>query len=365
MPTGSIALWAVRDGGLERISSDQVDREQRLEQWIESSPDILGERLLLIGRQVTTGYNGRIDLLALDGDGQLVVIELKRGRTPRDIVAQLLDYLSWAAELKEEHVRDIAARTHGTSFESAFAKMFGSTVIPPLNSAQRGLIVATDTDEATTRIVNHLTRRHGMDLNVVTLSFFSHNGTEMLARWWTVDPAELAELVAPPASEARAAQSERSWSGFWHVNLGVHAGEDDENVRRNWDDPRRYGFVSAGQGPRWRDAMKNLHVGDKVFAYLNGSGYVAAGTVVSEAVPAKDFISPVAGKPLREVPLMSNGWFANEDDPENAEYVVGVNWQNALPAIEAVRLPMPPLRGTAVRIFGSDRAEALRSAFKI
>ncbi len=84
----SIGLWAVNDGRLLKIVPGQVDRERRLEDWIESNPDILGERLLLVSRQLQTGFGGIIDLLAVDSEGRCVVIELKRGRTPRDIVAR-------------------------------------------------------------------------------------------------------------------------------------------------------------------------------------------------------------------------------------------------------------------------------------
>lgn len=102
----SIGLWAVNNGQLLRISASQVDRERRLEDWIESNTDVLGERLLLVGRQVQTPYGGIIDLLAVDSEGRRVVIELKRGRTPRDIVAQALDYVSWVSELSDAEVRD-------------------------------------------------------------------------------------------------------------------------------------------------------------------------------------------------------------------------------------------------------------------
>lgn len=47
----------------------------------------------MIGRQVRTTHGGYIDLLALNQDGQLIVIELKRELTPREVVAQALDYL--------------------------------------------------------------------------------------------------------------------------------------------------------------------------------------------------------------------------------------------------------------------------------
>jgi RecB family endonuclease NucS len=49
---------------------------------------------MLIGRQQDTGFGGRIDLLAIAPDGALVLIEIKRDRTPREVVAQALDYAS-------------------------------------------------------------------------------------------------------------------------------------------------------------------------------------------------------------------------------------------------------------------------------
>ena len=41
-----------------------------------------------------TAQGARIDLLAMDGEGRLIIIELKKDRIPREIVAQVLDYAS-------------------------------------------------------------------------------------------------------------------------------------------------------------------------------------------------------------------------------------------------------------------------------
>ncbi|MGY8831654.1 MAG: endonuclease NucS domain-containing protein, partial [Pseudomonadales bacterium] len=68
--------------------------EQMLEDMIVSAPRLLSEEWMLIGRQESTGLGGRIDLLAIAPDASLVLIELKRDRTPRDVVAQALDYAS-------------------------------------------------------------------------------------------------------------------------------------------------------------------------------------------------------------------------------------------------------------------------------
>jgi endonuclease len=47
------------------------------------------------GQQLDTGIVGRLDLLAIDRDGKLVVIELKVGRADDRAVAQTMRYMGW------------------------------------------------------------------------------------------------------------------------------------------------------------------------------------------------------------------------------------------------------------------------------
>jgi hypothetical protein len=150
----------------------------------------------------------------------------------------------------------------------------------------------------------------------------------------------------------------RAWKGYWHVNVGVHA---QDGIQRNWSDPRRYGFLSAGQGPEWRDKISVLQPGDKVFAYLNRSGYVGAGIVTSSAVPAAAFVPPGRDTPLSALPLVSRGWFTNSNDIENAEYVIGMKWISTRDAREGIRGRF--LRGTVCRILDPQYAAALEKAF--
>lgn len=356
----SIGLWAVSDAQLVRVDRREVDREQRLENWIESDPDILGERLLIIGRQVRTRYGGVIDLLALDSEGRAVVIELKRGRTPRDIVAQALDYVSWVAELSDAELRDMTARSADAPFLEAFGARFRSANAPEqLNTDQRILIVATDVDDSTARIVDHLTARYSVDINVVLLSYFVIAESEVLARTWVVDPVELEDRLDSGGAQQLTSNADRIWTGLWHVNVGIH---DDSRRNRNWDDIRRYGFLSAGAGPKWRDEISRLSVGDRVYAYVNGAGYCGGGTVTSAAARADSFIPPGATMALKDLPVESSGWFAESDDPEMAEYMVGVKWLKTLPLSQGLRVAHP-LRGTVKKIWSPDLAETLQSAF--
>ncbi|MFJ3222343.1 endonuclease NucS domain-containing protein [Streptomyces sp. NPDC086783] len=80
-------LWRVDDKPV-RVLKRPMPLESRLEELIEADPGILGRPLLLIGRQVLTRYGKVVDLLGMDAEGGLHVLELKRDRTPREVMAQ-------------------------------------------------------------------------------------------------------------------------------------------------------------------------------------------------------------------------------------------------------------------------------------
>ena len=92
------SIWTVGEKP-EPLGSSSLSSEQLLEDMIVRQPEILAEDWLLIGRQVHTSHGGFIDLLAIDNQGSLILIELKREKTPREVVAQALDYASWVLSL--------------------------------------------------------------------------------------------------------------------------------------------------------------------------------------------------------------------------------------------------------------------------
>ncbi|RLG19778.1 hypothetical protein DRN74_06385 [Candidatus Micrarchaeota archaeon] len=109
-----IRLWAIEKGdSLKEIRRSRLDWEERIEKWLEQDISIVSDDLLVIGRQVETDFGGLIDLLCLDRTGDLVIVELKRDKTPREVTAQALDYASWVKELSSERVTEIASKYFG------------------------------------------------------------------------------------------------------------------------------------------------------------------------------------------------------------------------------------------------------------
>lgn len=91
----------------ERLFSDLGFRErENLQEWIAKNPESLGEDLLIIQKEFD-GFNDtheRLDLLALDKEGNLVVIENKLDDTGRDVVWQALKYTSYCSTLTTSQI---------------------------------------------------------------------------------------------------------------------------------------------------------------------------------------------------------------------------------------------------------------------
>lgn len=83
-----------------------------LQEWIANYPECLGEELLIIQKEFD-GFNDtneRLDLLALDKQGNLVVIENKLDDSGRDVTWQVLKYASYCASLTKDQICDIYQR---------------------------------------------------------------------------------------------------------------------------------------------------------------------------------------------------------------------------------------------------------------
>ncbi|GAB2651196.1 hypothetical protein GCM10027169_16140 [Gordonia jinhuaensis] len=313
----SFGLWRL-DGGVRQVSSSVIASEDRLEEILEARPDILGSGdLLRIGRQVVTDYGKRIDLLAMDAQGDLHVIELKKNKTPRDVVAQALEYGFWAQSLSFDAIRDLYAKHNGEAdFESAFTDHFEVDVPDTINSAHHLVIVAAGMDTSTAQIVEYV-RGYGVPINVLFFQYLRDDEREYLARSWLSNPD-----LESPTPGGSGAKKQAAWNGQdFYVAVG-------ESRHRNWDDMRRYGFVSAGHGDKYRKAMLNLFEGARVWAAIPSIGYVGVGEVEATAVPVTAFDVEVEGTsiPILEVPLRTENISEDADDPAMTEYLVRVRW---------------------------------------
>jgi hypothetical protein len=284
--------------------------------------------LLIVGRQ-ENAFGKRIDLLAIDSEGRLAIVELKRDKTPRDVVAQVLEYGAWANTLEITQIEEIFARypgSLGVDLSEAFSKRFGSP-LPDSFSGQghQLIIVCSELDTSTERIVDYLSHR-GVPINAVFFRSFRDSGGEFLARTWFIERKE---------AEVRAARSSKHgevWNGTdFYVAFG-------QSEHRHWEDARQYGFVSGGQGAWYSRTLNILEPGARVFVCIPTIGYVGVGIVTESAQPVRTFEVEVNGsrKPILDVPLRAPSMSENKDDAQKSEFLVRVEWIRTVPDSEAV-----------------------------
>ncbi|MDG9717359.1 endonuclease NucS domain-containing protein [Streptomyces sp. DH24] len=333
-------LWRVDDKPV-RVTTRPMPLESRLEELIEADPGILGTPLLLIGRQVPTQHGKFVDLLGMDAEGSLHVLELKRDRTPREVVAQVLDYGSWVQELTNEQIRDVYgsyARRRGLveELDEAFALKFGGSPPEALNSTHSLTVVASEIDAATERIVSYLATGFQVPVNVLFFRYFEDEGRSYLARTWLIDDSE----TAAPSAGTKGRGKQEPWNGTdWYVSFG------DESGSRSWDDALRYGFVSAGGGEWFSRTIRSLPLGARVFTHIPKVGYVGVGTVSGEPQPFENAVLAIDGESRRlaDLPLKgtyrSAGDSAKEDGEDRREWVVPVTWERAVPRQQALWRP--------------------------
>ncbi len=168
------------------------------------------------GRQEDTGCSGRIDLLAIAPDGSLVLIELKRDRTPRDVVAQALDYAHWVERLRAEEIAAIYGRfAPGRSLSDDFRQRFGSTLDEDqLNQNHQIIIVAAAIDDSTERIVSYLSKRD-IPVNVLSFQVFANGADQFLSRTWLLDPVRTQVSAATTSTGAN-----EPWNGEFYCSYG-------------------------------------------------------------------------------------------------------------------------------------------------
>lgn len=321
------AVWKIGPNP-KALSISSLPSEKQLEDMIVAAPAMLDDQWMLVGRQVTTRFGGIIDLLALAPDGSVVLVELKRDRTPREVVAQALDYASYVATLKAEDVATIySGFAPGKNLAAEFRARFSEDLDEEsLNEGHQIVIVAAELDDSTERIVGYLSER-GIPINVLFFQVFTDGDHQLLSRAWLIDTAQTQANVVATAS----AGVKEPWNGEYYVNFG-------HGHTRAWAEAVQYGFVSAGGDSWYSNPLSRLSVGDRIWVKAPGYGFVGVGDVTAKSARANDFLlaTPTGEKPALEVLKEASYHREFADDPDKSEYFVRVHWLNTVPLDKAV-----------------------------
>lgn len=139
---------------------------------------------------------------AWTGDGNLAVVELKRGRTPRDVISQALEYSSWVKELDFDEIN------RHRRFLSGDCRHPGDGL--PGEARVGAVIVAESVDSSTDGIVKYLAEMEA-PINVATVQHFEDaSARELLAQAYLIEP----ESVQPRARRMSARSGYRTVKGL-------------------------------------------------------------------------------------------------------------------------------------------------------
>ncbi len=198
----SLAWHIGPDAKPTRLQPGAVGLEKHLEDWLTADIDIVASDILVISRQAQTSWGTSLDLLALDVQGNLVIVELKRAQTLRDTVAQAIEYAAWASQLSYDAILALAEKHFGAAdqLEARFQARFETDLPETLNQAQRILVVAPSIDDVTETVVNYLASAFKMPINAVGFDVFGEPGNQTLVRHFVREPDE---VVAPPTSKKK------------------------------------------------------------------------------------------------------------------------------------------------------------------
>jgi len=196
-----IRSWQIKDGQLHPVSNSLIETGRRekedLEKWIKTNPAILGEDIAIIGEQEQTS-SGPVDFLGVDSSGNIVIVELKRDKLPRDALAQAIDYASDIADWPLEKFQEICQRFTGTSFDEFFQQRFEEIPLEDLaiNQVQRVLLVGFGIEESLSRMIEWLSDKYSIGINAILLNYVrTSSGDEVLSRT-VIIPEELEKQKA-------------------------------------------------------------------------------------------------------------------------------------------------------------------------
>jgi hypothetical protein len=176
-----------------------------LQEWIANQPDVLGEDLLIIQKEFD-GFDDtreRLDLLAIDKNGNLVVIENKLDDSGRDVVWQCLKYASYCSSLSKAQVADIFQRYLDKQAREVDARRvicdflgedeFEDVILNPGNDQRLILVAAQFRKEATSTVLWLL--KHGVFLKCFKATPFQDGDALFLSMEQVIPLPEAEELM--------------------------------------------------------------------------------------------------------------------------------------------------------------------------
>ncbi|TWT55237.1 PDDEXK family nuclease [Allorhodopirellula solitaria] len=308
--------------------SERADLQRLLQDRIE----ILDPNLLVISEEFSDWEESkrRIDLLALDREGNVVVVELKRTEDGGHMELQALRYAAMVsaitfADAEKTFANYLAKRDDVRDAKETLLSFLGwdEPIESDFGKAVRVMLVAAEFSKEITTSVLWL-REQRIDISCVRIKPYGTR-EELFLDVQTIIPLPEAEAYQIKIRQKQAAKDGSTVSAWNGHDFYVSLGEFDD---ANWDDCRKYGFV-AGSGGRWfTRTLDHLFVGARVFVLIPKHGYVGVGIVKEKNQTVDKFMvgEGSEAKCLLDLPLSAKDMSNHIGDPDMCSNLVRVEW---------------------------------------
>jgi hypothetical protein len=239
----SIGLWHVANGRQPvRLAPQELPAERDLENWVEADPSIISPSLHAVRRQVPLGGKF-LDLLAVEAPGTWVICELKKMKLEREVLAQALDYMARIEELSlpdfrklvTEKIEDLPIRSRELIHQALSREENGE------GRDLRIVLTGIGVKEELTRMVNSLSGRYGVPIQVCTLSAMrAPEGDGFILLRDTSDDLDVDDVAAAQGTtyELRIASVRSAFEGVgagtWFDKILQLVGENENLWAKPW-----------------------------------------------------------------------------------------------------------------------------------
>lgn len=239
------------------FKSLNLKERQDLQEWIADKPESLGEPLLIIQKEFDgfADTKERLDLLALDKNGNLVIIENKLDDSGKDVTWQAIKYASYCSSLSKQQIMDIFQKylysignqSPASEILSDFfdGKDIEDVDINKIKNSQRIILVAANFHKEVTSAVLWL---HNFNLRIKCVKVTPYKyGDQIIMNFDQIIPIEDAEeyqvkmankeqeeLEASESTLKRYSNRQQFWSEFINYDKQHNIYSSSSAVTDNW-----------------------------------------------------------------------------------------------------------------------------------
>lgn len=219
---------------LSKTNFNKLNLKERydIEEWIEKTPEILGEELLIINKELILPSGIRLDLLAIDKKANLVVIELKSDGSGRNLEWQSIKYVSYCSNFLVEDIFKYFAEYLGSDEDDAqlLIEEFIDEEMDKLNENQRIILVSKEFHSDVVSAVLWL-RDYKIDIQCVRLSpYIDQDGELFITTDMIIPLPEAKDYIKKKEFKQKESKSYESSYSLEKTNYGPE--EFDELEQR-------------------------------------------------------------------------------------------------------------------------------------